>query len=92
MSGGGFNPFCWGKAAGPPGREGHGEGGNNTNGTNQRSVAWADDEEYDFVADDGVPRGYGQRIPRNDYDIQGDLSRDLEGEEYELRRQAIFLP
>ena len=87
MSGGGFNPFRWGKAAGPPGREGHGEGGNNTDGINQRSVAWAE-EDYDFVADDGVPRGYGQRIPRNDYDIQG----DLDGEDYELRRQAIFLP
>ena len=43
------------------------------------------DEEYDFVADDGVPRGYGQRIPRNDYDIQG----DVDGAEYELQFSAL---
>jgi hypothetical protein len=65
-----------------------------------------DEQEYDF-ADDGVPRGYGQRIPAdNSYEGMGsqrgeyaqctttnnNYNAESDYEEYESRRQAVFQP
>jgi hypothetical protein len=64
------------------------------------------EQEYDF-ADDGVPRGYGQRIPAdNSYKGMGsqrggyaqrtttnnNYSAESDYEDYESRRQAVFQP